>query len=205
MKIFNLTSEHFKKTIGGHFEKIDRTDYRVEVSHSDKAIHITGRCSDDDDWPDNFDFRQRPVKWFPDSDILVHAGFLRQYKSTRSKLLDICYEYPGYSIYVDGFSLGASWTQIFLQDVLHRWPDRDVLAILYAPGNPWRKLPKKYKDALKRCTYFVRSIWDPVTWMGLLRFYRYGKHITLGKWYRILPLQHTPDQIIRGLKERGGK
>jgi hypothetical protein len=110
--------------------------------------------------------------------------------------------YPGYTILVDGYSLGASWPQIFVQDVLYHFPDRDIQAVLYEPGNPWRKLPKKYKKALKKHITFVRSIWDPVTWMQLLGFFRYGKTVTIGKWYRIWPLQHLEDQVIRNLTEK---
>ena len=206
--IFEVSTTHFNQTRSGPWEKVDRTDYCVVVDHEKKIIHVTGKESGDEDWPDNFDFRVRQPaeQWFPDvKDIWVHSGFLRQYKAVRDKLLDIAYEHPDYAIRVDGYSLGGSWTQIFTQDILYRRPDRDIKAIYYAPGNAWRKLPKQYQDALKRCTVFVRSIWDPVTWMRVFRFYRYGDHITIGKWWRIWPLQHWPDQIIRGLTERRGK
>jgi len=193
-------SKHFIHMREGTWDIIDRTHYRITIDHEQKIINFTGQESSDEDWPDNFDFRVRAIQWFSDNDqIWVHAGFLRQYMAVRNKWLDTAYEYPDYSIRVDGFSLGGSWTQIFVQDVLHHWPDRDILAIFYAPGNPWRKLPKEYQIALKQCTIFVRSIWDPVTWMRAIRFYRYGRHYTVGKWYRIFPLQHRPEQIIRGL------
>jgi len=200
---FAIGSKHFNEILEGPWETVDRTEYRMTVDHENKIIHVTGQHSHEEDWPDNFDFRVRAEQWFPDvQDIKVHAGFLRQYKAVRGKLLDTAYQYPDYAIRVDGFSLGASWPQIFVQDVLYRWPERDIQAILYAPGNPWRKLPKKYQDALKRCTFFVRSVYDPVTWMGLLRFHRYGKNISIGRWWRVWPIQHYPAQIIRGLDER---
>ena len=205
--IFGVNSEHFISVTKGPWDVVDRTHYRLDINHEEKVIHVTGRCSDYDDWPDNFDFRVKAwepaEQWFADKEILVHSGFLRQYKSVRNILLDVAYEYSEYAIRVDGFSLGASWPQIFLQDVLHRWPDRDVQAILYAPGNPWRKLPVYYQKALERCTVFVRSVWDPVTWMRLLRFYRFGSPFNIGKWWRALPVQHQPKQILRALKEMG--
>jgi hypothetical protein len=120
----------------------------------------------------------------------------------RNKLLDAAYEYSNYTIRVAGFSLGATWTQIFVQDLIHHFPQRDITAIFYAPASPWRKLPKKYRLALNSVTFFVRSIYDPVTWMRILRFYRYGKHINIGKCWRVFPLQHLPAQIIRGLLEK---
>jgi len=202
MEKLEVSSNHFSKIRNGPWKQAEKTHYRMVIDHADKTIHITGQESDNNDWSDNFDFKVHAEQWFSNNkNILVHAGFLRQYKSVRNILLDAVYQHPDYIIKVDGFSLGASWTQIFLQDVIHRWPDKNIHAVFYAPGNPWRKLPKQYQKALKRCTTFVRSIWDPVTWMKALRFYRYGKHITIGKWYRFWPLQHLPLQIIRGLDE----
>ena len=199
---------HFEKITSGPWETIERTECRIVIDLNQKIICVTGQSSRDEDWPDNFDFRARETaeQWFPDvKDIKVHAGFLRQYKAVRDKLLDVAYKYPNYAIRVDGFSLGASWPQIFVQDVLYRWPERDIKAVLYAPGNPWRKLPEKYQKALNRCIIYVRSIWDPVTWMRVLRFSRYGKNITIGKWWRILPLQHFPGQMERNLLEKYGE
>jgi len=205
MNNFTASTEHFKETIAGQWETKELTQFRLTVYHKEKIIHITGQSSNDDDWPDNLDFRSRPVQWFLDKkEIVVHAGFLRQYNAVRNYLLDVAYEHSDYAIRVDGFSLGGSWTQLFVQDIIHRWPNRDMIAIFYGPGNPWRKLPQKYKNALNKCVIFVRSIWDPVTWMRIIRFYRYGKNINIGKWYRIWPIQHHPDQIIRGLKELKG-
>ena len=202
-----VDAEHFLSVTTGPWDVADRTHYRMVIDHNKKIIHVTGRCSDHDDWPDNFDFRVKAwepaEQWFADKEILVHSGFLRQYKAVRNNLLDTAYYYEDYQIMVDGFSLGASWTQIFLQDILHRWPKRKIEAILYAPGNPWKKLPEEYQIALKKCTAFVRSIWDPVTWMRLLRFYRYGKNVNIGKWWRVLPVQHQPKEIVKALNERG--
>jgi hypothetical protein len=120
----------------------------------------------------------------------------------RNTLLDACYDHLDYAIRVDGFSLGAAWTQIFVQDVLHRWPDRDIQAILYAPGNPWRRLPRKYRRALRQHITFVIPRWDVVTWMRLIFFYRYGRDVRIGKIWRLWPKQHHPNQIIRALDER---
>ena len=210
--LFEVSSAHFIKTIQGHWKTEGRTDYRLVINHRKKIIHVTGQHSYQyADWLDNLDFRRRalenkPEQWFSGRpDIMVHAGFLRQYKAVRSKLLDAAYKYPDYSIRVDGFSLGASWPQIFVQDILHRWPKRDIQAILYAPGNPWRRLPRNYRAALERCTTFVTNIYDVVTWMRLVGFKRFGKEVRYGRPWRILPKQHRPEQIIRGLDERKNK
>jgi predicted lipase len=203
--LFEINSKHFRATIEKPWETINKTEFRMTINNESKIIHVSGQSSREEDWPDNLDFRVKDSskQWFPDvKDILVHAGFLRQYKSVREKLLDAAYQHVDYAVRVDGYSLGASWTQIYMQDILYRWPDRDVQAIFYAPGNPWKKLPKKYQNALKRRTTFVYCFWDPVTKMRLLGFHRYGKEITIGKRNRIRPLQHKPDQIIRGLDEK---
>jgi len=202
--MFKVSAKHFDEITEGPWQTIERTEYRLVVDNSNRIIDVVGQSSRDEDWPDNFDFRIREPaeQWFSDNnDITVHAGFLRQYKPVRNTLLNAAYQNPNYLIRVSGYSLGASWTQLFIQDVLYHFPERDIKAILYAPGNVWRKLPEKYRKKLTRCTVFVRSLYDPVTWMRVLRFYRFGNHITIGKWWRIMPLQHFPDQIIRGLNE----
>ena len=200
--MFEVSAAHFRDVNSGPWETAGRTDYRLNIDHEGKVIHVTGQGSNQRaDWLDNLDFRRRPKEqWF--KGIWVHAGFLRQYLVVRKVLLDVCYDYPDYSIQVDGFSLGASWTQIFIQDCIHRWPDRDIKGILYAPGNPWRRLPRKYRRALRRCIVYPYCFWDVVTWMRLIGFKRYGKNIRLGKIWRLWPKQHHPDQIIRALDER---
>ena len=198
-----ISTEHFNNITEGPWETVDRTQYRLTIDHVSRTIYVTGQSSRDDDWPDNFDFRKRkpPEQWFPDrKDILVHAGFLRQYKAVRDLLLDVCYKYPDYAIRGYGYSLGT-WVHIFIQDILYHWPKRDVQAILYAPINPWRKLPKEYQIELYCHTTFVYCYWDPVTWMRLLGFHRYGVNIVIGKLWRIFPIQHHWDQITRALDE----
>ena len=216
--LFEISIDHFKQSTvksEEYWKQEDRTDYRVEVDHEAKVILVIGRpTSQGVDWLDNFDFRVRDKtrKWFPSRNSpRVHNGFLRQYESVRKILLDLCYKYEDYAIRCTGYSLGGSWTQIFVQDCLHRWTniegkeDRDIKAIFYACGNPWRWLPKVYRKALKACTQFVINYWDPVTWMGLLRFKRYGKNVMIGKPWRLYPLQHHYNQIERALYERFNK
>jgi hypothetical protein len=203
-----ISVEHFREVVSGPWTSIGQTDYRCQIDGGTGVIRLTAQGSQSKDksvdWWDDFDFRirQPPETWFPGENIKVHAGFLRQYKNVRDTLMDLLYKYPNYAVLVDGYSLGASWPQIFVQDVLHHFPDRSIQAILYEPGNPWRKLPRAYKKLLKTHIAFVRSIWDPVTWMAALGFFRYGKTITIGKWWRFWPLQHLEGQVIRNLKER---
>ena len=202
LPIFKVNADHFRAVNSGAFDTTGRTDVRINID--EKIIHVTGRASNQtSDWKDNLDMRRRPKEqWF--KGIWVHAGFLRQYQAVRNDLLDVCYKYHDYAIRVDGFSLGASWTQLFIQDCLHRWPNRDIKAILYAPGNPWRKLPRKYRRKLRQCITFVYCFWDVVTWMRLLGFKRYGRNVRIGRIWRIWPKQHHPDQIIRALNEMEG-
>jgi len=195
--------EHFESIRRGPWLQEDSTNYRVYIDHDNKTIYVTGqesRCRND--WRDNFSFwtRRGPTSaWF--GQVRIHAGFLRQYKSVRDILLELCQQYPDYAIRVSGFSLGAAWLQIFMQDVLHKWPERDIKAIFYAPGNPWRRLPIRYRRLLRERTIFVYNRWDLITGMALLGFFRYGKNIRLGRIWRIRPNQHHPYQIIRGLEE----
>lgn len=214
--LFEISAEHFQECLTGEHRTIkrpdplitiDRTDFFLVVDDDKKIIRVTGVHSEDEDWPDNFDMRIRSFEncrdtdelWF--SGIHVHAGFLRQYKAVRNKLLDICYEKPDYAIRGDGFSLGAAWGQLFIQDCLHRWPERDIKAIYYAPPNPWRRLPRNYQEMLNNAITFVIPRWDVVTWMRVLAFRRYGKETRIGKPWRLLPKQHRPAQIIRALLE----
>jgi len=208
---FKISAKHFEEATDRPWVSEKQTDYRVTVLEDEKIIHLSaqGSTSKDEniDWWDDFDFRinQPPETWFPDKKIKVHSGFLRQYKNVRDILMDLAYQYPDYAIRVDGYSLGASWPQIFVQDVLYHFPGRDIQAILYEPGNPWRKLSRADKKALKKHIQFVRSIWDPVTWMRVLFFFRYGKSTTIGKWYRVWPLQHLGDEVIKNLIEKFGE
>ena len=204
--MFEISVEHFEEITKDPWLTDGRTQYRYEVDNVNKIIHITGQSSRSNDWGDNFDFRAREVAVQQEKGVKIHAGFLRQYTSVHETLMEVCETFPDYAIRVDGYSLGASWTQVFVKVALDRWPDRDIQAILYAPGNPWRKLPKAIKEKLKQHITFVRSIWDPVTWMRAFGFFRYGAEVRIGKWYRAWPLQHKTEQIIRGLKElRRGK
>ena len=203
---FNVSSEHFREIRSGPWETIGTTRFRLFMDHDEKIIHVRGRGSNDADIRDNLDFRIREPaeEWFPgvEGRIRVHRGFLRRYSAVRDVLMDAIDQYPDYAIRVSGYSLGGTWTQLFLLDVMLHWPDRDIQAIFYSPANPWRKLPKKYQKELKQRTVFVRTYWDPVTWMRALGFFRYGHTITVGRWWRILPAQHHPRQMIRALDER---
>jgi len=202
---FNINSDHYREIRRGPWEVIGKTDYQLIFDHDEKIIHLRGGETGKGDNADNFDFRtRRPAEdWFPDTEgvIKIHYGFLRQYSAVRGTLLDAAYQYPDYAIRVSGYSLGSSWTQIFLMDVITHWPDRDVHAILYSPANPWRRLPKKYQLELEKRTIFVYPHWDPVTWMAVAGFHRYGQNIVIGKWWRFLPIQHNPRQVIRALDE----
>jgi len=202
---FNVSSDHFREIRRGPWETINTTRFRIILDHDEKIIDIRGRETAPDNARDNFDFRiwEPAEEWFPGVEgIRVHAGFLRRYRDVRDVLLDVIYQYPDYAIRVSGNSLGGTWTQLFLLDVILHWPDRDIQAIFYAPANPWRRLPREHREELRQSTVFVRSHWDPITWMRVIGFQRYGHNITIGRWWRILPAQHHPRQMIRALDER---
>jgi len=196
--MFKIGSEHFNASNSGPWETVGRTDYRLNIDHEKKLIYLTGQAtSQRSDWFDNLNFGRR---WF--KGVRVHSGFLRQYLAVRDILMGALYEHRDYALRVDGFSLGASWTQIFIYDAIYHFPDRDIKAILYAPGNPWCILPRHYRKALRRCVTFVYCYWDVVTWMRLIGFKRYGKNVRIGRIWRLWPKQHHPNQITRALEER---
>ena len=203
---FNVSSAHFREVRSGPWETIEKTRFRVFADHDEKIIHVRGRGSNDADMKDNFDFRiiEPSEEWFPGAEgrIRVHSGFFKRYTAIRTLLFDTIDQYPDYAIRLGGFSLGGTWTQFFLLDVILHWPDKDILGIFYAPANPWRRLPKQYQRELKKRTVFVSNAWDPITWMRAVGFKRYGYNITIGRWWRILPPQHDPPQMIRSLDER---
>ena len=202
---FNVSSSHYREIRRGPWETIGNTHYRLILDHEEKVMHVRGRGSEDEDMRDNFDFRTREPRegWFPGTEgtIRIHLGFLRRYASVREILFEAANEHPNYAIRVSGFSLGGTWTQLFLFDAIRHWPERDILAIFYAPANPWRILPKEYREDLRQRTVFVSSHWDPVTWMNALGFFRYGHEITIGRIWRIFPPQHYPPQMQRSLDE----
>jgi len=202
---FYISSDHVREIVEGPWEVINKTQFRVIMDHNEKIIFIIGRDSILVDYKDNFNFfvTKPDDDWFPgiDERIKIHSGFYKRYKSVRNALLETAYKYPDYSIYVSGYSLGGTWTQLFLLDAILLWPDRDIRAIFYAAANPWRKLPEKYRKELEQRTIFIKTYWDPVTWMSVIGFYRYGHNITVGKWWRIFPPQHGPPQMIRALDE----
>jgi len=204
---FNVSSDHFREIREGPWDVIGYTNYRLFLDHEEKIIHVRGRGSyNKKDMEDNYDFHIEKIseEWFPGAEgiIKIHIGYYKRYEAVRGLLLDTASEFPDYAIRVGGYSLGAAWTQLFLLDAILHWPERDILAIFYAPANPWRSLPKKYQEDLKQHTIFVRSLWDPVTLMDAVGFHRYGYNITIGKWWRVLPSQHEPAQIIRALDEK---
>ena len=231
--IFNISSDCFRIANDGMGEgfwsKKGRTDYHFHADHDKKKLYIIGRpTSENKDWLDNLDFRttktikamfsqseedpNKPIQWFDDrKDIKVHTGFLRQYQAVAEEFLALAEKYSDYDIEIWGFSLGASWTQILLEVAVYliyirgKWAGRKVQGIFYACGNPWRKLPKELRKLVKQCSTFVINFWDPVTWMRLIGFNRYGKRVQIGRPWRFFPIQHHPTQMIKALDERTRK
>jgi len=203
---FTISSSHFREIRKEPWEVIGTTNYRVILEHDKKIINVIGRESQKEDAKDNYDARTRKPdeEWFPgiEGTVKIHIGFLKRYIAVRGVLFETAYQYPDYAIRASGHSLGGTWTQLFLLDAILHWPERDIQALFYAPGNPWRRLPKKYREELEKRTVFVCNHWDPVTWMRLIGFYRYGHNIKIGKWWRCLPSQHRGLQMIRALDEK---
>ena len=104
-----------------------------------------------------------------------------------------------------------------------------VMGISYDGARPFCTTQgSKIKKAVKGRLFTIKNYWDPVTWMPLrimptffsfrwkpleirlrvptISFWRdYGKIIHIGKLWRVLPIQHEPEQMKRNLLERFGK
>lgn len=192
-------------TEGGNWihEENTHIDWRYHKEDDYLIIHFQCTSGTDNgyDWKQNF-------KWFPKvmkpyKKVAVHGGIFEQYLGVRNKILDMVYEDKNIKhIRVGGFSQGAGFTYFCVQDLLYHFPDLDILGIGYE--SPRVFIRNKYiKNMLKNNLIIVKTFWDatvhvpPVCW----GFAHYGKSVWIGKWWKILPIQHRPEQIIKNLED----
>lgn len=143
-----------------------------------------------------------------------HGGIFKQYKSIRATILDLVYSGRFKNIYVAGFSLGAALTTCCVQDIAYHI-DRDGLDCkvngVAFDGPRFFALSlefnNKIKKVLKDRLIQVITRNDPVPHLPpwLFGFRHCGEKIRIGKWYRLLPIQHLPAQVDRALVEKFGE
>jgi hypothetical protein len=200
------TAENFNHINSGEYIHDDITgcDYRMEYLPEDSTLLIEFQPSKGSlDWKQNFNFFPKKFEIYKDSEIYVHKGFASQYLFARNTVLDRAYQDDVKKIIVQGFSLGGALAQICVQDLLHHLPQKEIFGIAYEPPRPWIR-NKKVKKQIKNNLLIVCAFWDPVVHVPFLLWgYRaYGKKIWIGKPWKIWPLQHYPDEVIKNLNAR---
>ena len=184
------------------------------------------------DWTANFDFF--PATFDLYTGVKAHHGIAKQYLSIRQTLMHVLYSNTVKYIYIAGFSLGGALTVAAVQDIGYHI-DRDNLPVrvygISYDGPRFFCWPNKLvKRAVKNRLILVKTHCDPVvhvpckamlmplTWRvkpfeirlvmpnRWLSFWGdYGRKVWIGKPWRLLPLQHYPDQVERALVERYGE
>jgi hypothetical protein len=183
-----------------------------------------------DDWAANLDFFPQAFDIFPGSKIKAHGGLAKQYLGIRNEILGLLYSEKFKNIYVGGFSQGGGITTGCVQDIGYHI-DRDnlpveVFGISYeAPRFFGIKKSGMIKKSLKNRLIAIKGHWDPVVhvpfkimftfftfrWHPLksrlclprLTFWKdYGRIKWIGKLWRLLPLQHEPEQVCKNLLEK---
>jgi len=179
------------------------------------------------EWNDNLNYFPEVFDVY--TKVKAHRGIAKQYLSIRELILTYLYSGSIKQVYVAGYSLGGALTITAVQDIGYHI-DRDklnvhVAGIAYSP--PRMFCPNTIvKKAVKNRLLLVKTHWDPVVhspckimilnWTLQLKPLRcifvkptqwisfwadYGKAKWIGRVWRVLPLQHWPDQIERALKE----
>ena len=185
-----------------------------------------------DDWASNLDFFPVSFDIFPGSKIQAHDGIAQQYLDARQTIMDHLYSGSIKYIFVAGYSQGGAVTTAAVQDIGFHI-DRDKLnvsvnGISYnGPRFFGTRKSRLIKTAVKNRLLTIKGHWDPVghvpfkvmptffsfRWKPFrliicrphLTFWRdYGKVAWIGKWWRVLPLQHLPGQVYKSLLEKYG-
>ncbi len=206
-KPWKPSKDHFHFITHVPFKHDDKTNVDYFLHYEDDTIYaIFEPTTDKKDWKSDFTFFPKRFDIFPGSKIKVHSGIAKQYLGMRSEFLDMIYRNNKKctKIYLSGFSLGGGLTQLACEDVTYHFPDKEILAISYEGPRVFtpHKMVKKLctKDRLT----LVKTFWDPVVHVPfvIMGFVDYGKKIWIGKWNRIAPIQHDPDEIEDNLFEK---
>jgi hypothetical protein len=208
-------------------------DLKYKLVKFDNKVFMIFKCTeDDDDWRTNLDYYPEKIRLFKDKNIYGHGGIYAKYMLIRNTFLDMCYLDDVTEIYISGFSLGGGLTKFAAQDCMFHFPTKSVKALSYEGPRvfcPSKELKKMQKEHKKLDLFHVFTFWDPVVhcvpmilpeflfrfwikpfqlkWTGAfnLSFWtNYGKRFTIGKWYKLFPIQHLPSEVEKNLIEKVG-
>jgi len=137
---------------------------------------------------------------------MVHEGIAKQYLGCREEFLNLCYGEGVKKIRLAGFSLGGGLTQLACEDAAYHFPGLDIQAISYEGPRVFTKNTHVEELVTPRMT-LVKTWNDPVVHVPLkaMGFVDYGTIVWIGKWWRLLPLQHFPEQVEKNLFEKFGE
>jgi hypothetical protein len=196
--------EHFRTIRGVPFVHDDSTsvDYYL-LADGDTLFCIFQGSTQKKDWKDDFTYFPKKFDIYPGSKIMAHMGIAQQYLGMRGKFLDMAYSGKIKNILIAGFSLGGGLSQLACEDAAWHLPDRNIKSISYE--GPRVFYPNTaVRNLLAGRQILVKTFWDPVVhlpfWIMGVR--DYGRIEQIGKWGRILPLQHYPEQVEKNLLEK---
>jgi hypothetical protein len=203
------TADNFRHINTGSYIHDDKTgcDYRMDLIQDEGTLLIEfDSSSGKQDWIKNFSFWPTYIELYKNSLVFAHYGFAEQYLAARNTLLDRAYQDDVKNIFIQGFSLGGALAQLCVQDMLYHFPQKNIFGVAYEPPRPWLK-NRAIKNQIKDHLLIVGAFWDPVIHVPFVSwgYKAYGKKVWIGKPWRVLPLQHYPEQVENNLDEYNGK
>ena len=168
----------------------EKTDTECFVRIRDGLVIVTFRGTDSKrNWMNNFCFAKRSVPYDnTDTEIRVHEGFLRTYRSVRKKIHDLIPQ-GACRVIVTGHSLGAALAVLCAVDIQYNFPHKDVQAYLFGcPRVGNKAFSKSYNKRVFKTLRIVNGndivTKVPFAFMG----YRHvGAKLKIGKNAGILP------------------
>jgi hypothetical protein len=198
--------EHFQAICNVPFVHDEDTsvDYFL-LANEDTLFCVFQGSSQKKDWKDDFTFFPQKFDIYPGSKIMAHMGIARQYLAMRKQFLDLAYCDNIKNILIAGFSLGGGLSQLACEDAAWHFSARDrVIKSISYEGPRVVDRNNGVRDLLDGKQLLVKTFWDPVVHLPfrIMGLYDYGKKNWIGKWNRILPLQHLPEQVEKNLYEK---
>jgi hypothetical protein len=199
--------EHFSFITSVDFKHNDETntDYYLKIK-GNTLICLFEPTTDKRDWRSNLNFFPERIDLYSGSNVFGHNGIAKQYLGIRDEFLDMAYKEEINNIYIAGFSLGGGLSQFACEDAAYHLPDKEIISIAYE--GPRVFCPNKnVKKLINNRQILVKSFWDPVVHVPLriMGFTEYGRKIWIGKWNKIISIQHRPDEIRNNLFDKFGK
>jgi len=110
----------YKSTIYDH--KTDLQGF-IGIMDSTKSIHVVLRGSSSTmNWLDDFEVRQVPYETFPQCNCKVHNGFYKSARNVANSTVSVVHglikSHPGYDVYVNGHSYGASCGHLIAMELV---------------------------------------------------------------------------------------